>query len=209
MCPSGCQKLHNTLHLAGGEPVVPLQWGRQGPEGLDGFASPHLGRRLSSYTGQLVVRVITGASPELQVGLPGDKKGARQRWDRQCLVRACPASFQSHSGIFLSTYCAPAAKQEAEAQRGREPCPRSHSVFAKGLRPDPRPSCFWHLVHGGWGRWASRNGGAFLLPQLTFKCPHAPRAKDHNIQVGLGAALQSPKALVMTWSHPSMSAVST
>lgn len=33
-----------------------------------------------------------------------------------------------------------------------------------------------------------------LLPQLAFKCPHAPRAKDHNIQVGWVCSPQVPKS---------------
>ena len=92
-----------------------------------------------------------------------------------------------------STHCAPAAKHKAEAQRGRGPCPRSHSAFANGLRPNPRPFCFgtWHpvglpeiLVH--------------LIAPAGSQAPppiHAPRAKDHSIQVGWESspqALESP-----------------
>lgn len=164
MCPSGCQKLHNTPPPSRWEPVVPLQWGRQGLEGLDGLC------QLPPWKEAFLILVsswcvITGACLNSQVGLPGDKKGSKTKGgtDSAWSGHAQPLS-RATLAFSLSTYCAPAAKQEAEAQRGREPCPRSHSVFAKGLRPDPRPSCFgtWLMVGGGDG-----------LPEMVvhFYCP--------------------------------------
>lgn len=129
-----------------------------------GLPAPTLEGGYLPYTGQLVVRDHWGL-PELQVGLPGDKKGSKTKGgtDSAWSGHAQPLS-RATLAFSLSTYCAPAAKQEAEAQRGREPCPRSHSVFAKGLRPDPRPSCFgtWLMVGGGDG-----------LPEMVvhFYCP--------------------------------------
>lgn len=197
MCTSGCQKLHNTLHPAGEEPVLPLRGGGcpegdRAQRGWMGLPAPTLEGGYLPYTGQLVVHDHWGL-PELQVGLPGDKRSKTKGGDRQCPVRACLASFQSHSGIFHKYLLCTSCKQEVEAQRGRGPCPRSHSMFAKGLRPDPGPSCFgiWLMVGGGDG--LPEMVVHFIAP-AGFKCLHAPRAKDHNIQVGWVCSPQVPKS---------------
>lgn len=118
-----------------------------------GLPAPTLEGGYLPYTGQLVVRDHWGL-PELQVGLPGDKKRSKTKGgaDSAQSGRAQPLS-RATLAFPLSTYCAPVAKKEVEAQRGRGPCPRSHSMFAKGLRPDPGPSCFgiWLMVGGGDG----------------------------------------------------------
>lgn len=149
----------------------PSRWGTCAPTAVGGdraqrgwmdLPAPTLEGGYLPYTGQLVVRDHWGL-PELQVGLPGDKKGSKTKKVGQTVPGQGMPS-RATLAFSLSTYCAPAAKQEAEAQRGRGPCPRSHSVFAKGLRPDPGPSCFgtWLMVGGGDG-----------LPEMVvhFYCP--------------------------------------
>lgn len=150
MCPSGCQKLHNTLHLAGGNLCGPTAVGETGPRGW-------MGCRLPPWKEAIFLMLVSVVRdhwglPELQVGLPGDKRGARQKVGQTVPGQGMPSLFPEPLWHFpLSTYCAPAAKQEAEAQRGRR---AGHTVcLPRELRPDPRPSCFgtWLMVGGGDG----------------------------------------------------------
>lgn len=66
------------------------------------------------YTGQLEVGDRRGL-PELQVGLPGDEMGAGERWT-----------------VLLSTYCVPAAKQEAEPREQGLACLLVFRAVARG-----------------------------------------------------------------------------
>ena len=123
MCTSGCQKLHNTLHPAGEEPVLPLREGGGLPggdraqRGWMGLPVPTLEGGYLPYTGQLMVHDHWGL-PELQVGLPGDKKRSKTKGgDSAQSGRAQPLS-RATLAFSISTYCAPAASRRLRPREG-------------------------------------------------------------------------------------------
>lgn len=176
----------------------PRRWGTCAPtavggdraqRGWMGLPAPTLEGGYLPYTGQLVVRDHWGL-PELQVGLPGDKKGSKTKKVGQTVPGQGMPS-RATLAFSLSTYCAPAAKQEAEAQRERGPCPRSHSVCQ---RAEARPWAFllWHLAHGGWEMGFQKWWCIFIAP-ADIQVSACSQGKGPQHPSGLGVQPSSPQ----------------